>query len=123
MAGLWLTALQRRRDPRVNERELGPSKRGGTDRYFSSRRATIDVERGARDVARIWSGKKRDRARDLLDPAIATERDEPGHLLRELAVGGVHVGVDRSRLHCVDQDVARGEVLCPAAATAALVAL
>jgi hypothetical protein len=59
------------------------------------------------------TGEERDRA-DLLDPAIAAERDRLHYLSRELTVGRADVGDDRPRLHDVDRHIARREILLAA---------
>ena len=81
----------------------------------SDRETAVDVDHRAGDERRFVARKEGGQRGDFIGGAIAAERNQRHQDFRKIPVGRVEIGVDRSRLHDVDQNVALGQILCPAA--------
>jgi hypothetical protein len=85
--------------------------------------AAIDVEDDSGDVPCRGAGEERDGRRYILRFAVATQRDQGSLELSGVTIGGIHVGVGRTRLDQVDSDVSRSEFASKASCEGCMVAL
>src|SRR6266496_4143136 len=77
---------------------------------ISSREASIGEQARAGDVAGFGTRQVGDKAGDLVGIAIALKRCDGNQRLREVAVGRIHVSINRARLNVVHGDAARAEI-------------
>src|SRR6266581_4568775 len=76
----------------------------------SSRETSIGEQARAGDVAGFGTRQVGDKAGDLIGIAIALKRCDGNQCLREVAVGRIHVSINRAGLDVVNGDAARAEV-------------
>src|SRR5438105_10964272 len=79
-------------------------------RLISGCETSIGEQAGAGDVAGFGTRQVGDKAGDLIGIAIALKRGDGNQRLGEVAVGRIHVRINRAGLDVVDGDAARAEV-------------
>src|SRR5437867_1172610 len=77
---------------------------------ISSREASIGEQARAGDVAGFGTRQVGDKAGDLIGITVSLERCDGNQRLREVAVGWIHVSINRAGLDVVNGDAARAEV-------------
>src|SRR2546426_11030467 len=77
---------------------------------ISSREASIRQQTRAGDVAGFGTRQIGDEAGDLIGITVSLERCDGNQRLREVAVGWIHVSINRAGLDVVNGDAARAEV-------------
>src|SRR5262245_2258470 len=70
----------------------------------------VDGQASASNEARVGACKMSNQRRDLIRSAVAGQGHQTPELVGRVAVCGVHVRVDWSRLHVVDRDAAWTQV-------------
>lgn len=78
--------------------------------YRSSGKAAINFEVRARDKSSFRAGEIRDHASHLAVLSVATDGSYLGHPLGKVAIYGIHIGVNRTRLNVVDGNAARSQI-------------
>ena len=83
--------------------------------YDSGTYTAIDQNARTGDIGSTRPGEEGDSLGDFPGLTIAGNRQVGQNRRHESAIGGIHVGIDRSRLHVVDGDALGAEVARPAA--------
>src|SRR5882724_4918983 len=77
---------------------------------ISGGETSIGLQARTGNVAGFGAGEKRYEAGDLIYIAITLKGCDGNQRLGEVAVGGIHVGVNRARLNVVNRDSTRTQV-------------
>src|SRR5690625_4306856 len=72
--------------------------------------SAVDSQDGPGDIGGVRAGEEDDAGSDLLRPAVSAQSRGGKEQRGGFAVGGIHIGVDESRLNDVDRDAAVSEI-------------